>query len=243
MRLCCEYNTEKIPLSYNMMFVSLIKESLKKVNKDYYERLYNYEGKNNKKIKNFCYSVMLKNFIISNDEFKIKDRILFNVSTPDYEFGINVYNGLLNTINFDYQNKYHIKKLKIHLIKEKSIKQDQVVLKTLSPICIKDKSNNFILPDDKNYADNVNYIVNESLHSFRGYGLKKPLDFEKILMKRVVVKEKIRGFKEVTDKDIFYVNASSGIFKLTGDIEDLNLIYKLGIGFRRSQGFGMIDIV
>jgi CRISPR-associated endoribonuclease Cas6 len=62
-------------------------------------------------------------------------------------------------------------------------------------------------------------------------------------MKKVVVKENIRSSAENTDKAIFYVNAYSGIFKLSGDVEDLNYIYQGGIGYRRSQGFGMIDIV
>lgn len=242
MRLSCEFKTEKIPMANRMMVVSLIKEAIKKVNKDYYEKIYSYEGKNNKQIKNFCFAVMLKDFNINKDIIEIKDKIIVNISTSDYEFGINLYNGMLNIKEIKYKN-FTLNKIKISLLKEKFINNEQAVFKTLSPICIKNASNEFISPEDENYGKELNYIVNKSLEASRGYGLKKELIFEKVLMKKVVVKEDIRSFSENTSKNIFYVNAYSGIFKLTGDVEDLNCIYQLGLGFRRSQGFGMVEIV
>lgn len=242
MRLKCEYKTDTIPVANRMMFVSLIKEALKKTNVEYYNKIYNYEGKNNKQIKNFCFSVFLKDFTIESETILIRDKVILNISTPDYEFGINVYNGLLNMNEFIYK-QFSLKKVKISLIKEKFASNEQMLFKTLSPICIKDKFNNFIEPENKGYEEEINYISNIALESYRGYGLKKPLHFQEVQMKKVVVKESIREFTKQTDKNIFYVNAYSGIFKLTGDIEDLNFIYQSGIGFRRSQGFGMIEIV
>lgn len=225
-----------------MMFVSLIKDALSKVNKEYYERLYKYEEKNNKKIKPFSYGVMLKDFEIKGEEIIIKDRIVLNVTTADYEFGINIYNGILNTKTFKYK-EFTLERLKISLVKEKFINEEQVVFKTISPICIKDKSNNFIAPDDLGYEKELNYIVDKALTAYRGYGLKQKLQFEKVLMKKVVVKEQIKAFRETAGKENFYVNAYSGIFKLRGDVEDLNFIYQAGIGFRKGQGFGMLEIV
>lgn len=242
MRLSCEYTTEKIPVANKMLFVSLIKEAIKRVNKEYYEKLYNFEGKNNKQIKPFCFGVFLKGFKLEGDIINIEDRVVFNVSTPDYEFGINLYNGLLNINQFKYKG-FVLNKLRISLVKEKSINEEQVVFKTMAPICIKDKNNQFILPNSKIYERELNYIADKNISTFRGYGLKKPLQFQEVLMKKAVVKEEITAFKDKAQKEIFYVNAASGIFKLTGDIEDLNFIYQAGIGFRRSQGFGMVDIV
>lgn len=242
MRIICEYKSDGIPLANNMLFVSLIKEALKKVNKDYYEKLYYYGDNNNKKIKNFTFSTFLKDFNIEGDIIYIKDKLYFNISSPDYEFGINIYNGLLSMNKFIYKN-FTLNRCKISLEKEKFINSEEVIFKTMSAMCIKNKENNFLSPEDLNYGEELNYVVNKSIESFRGYGLKKELQFKSINMKKVVVKESIRNFKNITNKDIFYVNAYKGIFKLTGDIEDLNLIYQLGIGFRRSQGFGMIDIL
>lgn len=225
-----------------MMFVSLIKDALCRVNEEYYDKLYNFEGKNNKEIKPFSFAVMLKDFEMMGEEILIKDRVNLNITTPDYEFGINVYNGILNSRTFKYK-EYMLEKLKISLVKEKHINEEQVVFKTMSPICIKDKNNNFIAPDDSAYVEELNYIADKALTAYRGYGLKQKLEFEKVLMKKVVVKEDIKAFKETTGKEIFYINAYSGIFKLSGDIEDLNFIYQTGAGFRKSQGFGMLEIV
>lgn len=243
MRISCEYKVKEIPVAYRMMFVSLIKESLKRVNEGYYKNLYYYDNKNNKAMKNFCYSVMLKDFEIDKDIIKINDKIILNISTGDYEFGLNIYNGLLSAKSYTYKSQYTLNKTGIYLVKEKNINSEEMIFKTMSPICIKDKNNNFLSPNDNNYEKELNYIVDRQLLGFRGYGLKKELNFENVLMKKVVVKEEIRDFKSVTDKDTLYINAYKGIFKLTGDVEDLSAIYQMGIGFRRGQSFGMIDIV
>ena len=242
MRLKCEFKTEKIPVANRMMFVSLIKDALCKVNQEYFDKLYKFEEKNNKKIKPFSFAVMLKDFEMKGEEISIRDRMVLNITTVDYEFGINIYNGILNTKTFKYKD-FVLERLKISLVKEKMINEEQVVFKTMSPICIKDKANNFLAPDDLGYEEELNYIVDKALRSYRGYGLKQRLRFEKVLMKKVVVKEQIRAFSEIAGKDTFYVNAYSGIFKLSGDVEDLNFVYQSGIGFRKGQGFGMLEVV
>ena len=62
-------------------------------------------------------------------------------------------------------------------------------------------------------------------------------------MRKKVVKEEIEGFKENTNKDIMYVNCYHGLFNLEGDIEDLNVLLKSGLGFRRSEGYGLFEII
>lgn len=225
-----------------MMFVSLIKESIKSFNKDYLDRLYTFEGKQCKRSKPFCFATYYKDFTAEDQMLNIHDKVMLYISTPDYECGINLYNGLLNMRSFQYKG-FTLQRLKIGTIKEKNIKQEQAVFKTLSPIFIKDKENKPLTPDDENYEEELNYIVNKCLENCRGYGLKHPIKFQQILMKKTVVKEDIRKFTEETNKEVYYVNAYSGIFKLEGDVEDLNLIYQNGIGFRRNQGFGMVEVV
>lgn len=242
MRIKCEFKTDKIPLGYRMMFVSLIKNSIAKVNKQYFAELYNFQDKKNKKIKNFSFGVFLKDFKIEEDEIQIKDKVIFTLTTPDYNFGINLYNGLLKINNYKYQS-YELTKLKVSLVKEKFINSGEVVFKTLSPLIIKNKSNEFIDINNEDYEKELNYILDISLKSFRGYGLKEPISFHPVLMKKAVVKEKIADFTEITSKRYMMLNGYTGIFKLIGDTEDLNLIQKLGAGFRRSEGFGMLEMV
>lgn len=242
MRLKCEYKTSQIPVANRMMWVSLFKEALKKVNKDYYEKLYYFGEKNNKQSKNFCFSTYLKDFRIDEDLISIKDRVILNISTSDYEFGINIYNGLLQMNTFKYKG-FILEKIKISLVKENFIGCSEITVKTMSPICIKDKEGKFLSPNDENYEKELNYAANQSLINSRGYGLYEELAIEPVSIKKVVVKEDIRDFKANANKDIFYVTAYGGIFKLRGHIEDLNMIYQNGLGLRRGQGFGMIELL
>ena len=115
MRLKCEYKTEKLPLSSNMMFVSLIKEALRKSDSEYYDRLYSFNGKANKKSKNFCFSVKMKGFGIDKDIANIKDDVSLLISSPDTEFMLYLYNGLLKNCEFSYKD-YHIKKERISML-------------------------------------------------------------------------------------------------------------------------------
>lgn len=225
-----------------MLWVSLIKEALKKSNKQYYEELYVYCKGKNKKVKPFCLSTFIMDYKIERDMFWVKDRVVLNITTPDYECGINLYNGLLNIKNFKYK-EFELEKIKITLCKEKFINSEKAVFKTQSPVFIKDVNNNPLAPSDSEYVNELNFILNKELESNRGYGLKKQLEFAEIKMKKIVVKEEIREFSETTNKKNYYVNAYAGIFCLKGDIEDLNYIYQSGLGFRRSQGFGMVELI
>ncbi|SHH05527.1 CRISPR-associated endoribonuclease Cas6 [Tepidibacter thalassicus] len=243
MRLSCEFKCDRFPITYHMMIVSLIKDALKKSDENYFKKIYLYdEQKINKKPKNFCFSVFMKNFERQEDIFIINDKIIVNISTPDYEFFINIYNGLLKIKEFKYKD-FTINKVRMNILKEKNINESSVVFNTLSPICVKDKNNNPVDIEGEKFEDELNYIVDKTLQSYRGHGVKERIKFIPYKMKKVVVKQDIRNFKENTNKKYYYVNAYSGIFELKGDIQDLKDIYLLGVGFKRSQGFGMIDIL
>ena len=53
----------------------------------------------------------------------------------------------------------------------------------------------------------------------------------------------IKPFKTVVNTFGNKITGNVGIYQLTGDVHILNLLYQLGIGSRRSQGFGMYEIV
>lgn len=243
MRIKIEINTNRIPLSYRMPIVSMIKNTLEKYSPEYYKKLYFFENKKNKKIKPFTFSVFLEDYQMEKEEINIKEKIYLVISTPDTELFINIYNGLLKMSKYTYNNKFTLSIGKIILLREKPINSEETIFKVLSPIVIKDKSGKFLNVEDEKYVNELNYISDLSLKTYRGFGLTKPLKFEQVDYEKVVVKEKISGFKEVTKKDTFYITGYKGIFKLTGDKEDLRLLYELGIGYRRSQGFGNVEVI
>lgn len=242
MILKTDFETKKFPCCYNSLGISIIKESLKASDEEYYNKLYFYNGKSNKATKNFSYSVFIKDYTIEGDEFIVNDKVTIYLSTPDLEFGLKMYNGLIKKKEYQYKG-YQLKIIKVDLIKEKKITKEEAVFKTLSPICIKNKEGKFLDIDHSEYVKELNYITNIILKNYRGYGLKTVLKFKNLDMKKVVVKEPLREFKKVTNREYQYVNAFKGKFVLYGDIEDLNDIYKLGIGFKRGQAFGNLDVL
>ncbi len=242
MRIKVELQCGKFPRFYNPLGVSLIKEAIKKSNEEYFRKLYFYKDKSNKQSKNFTFSFYIKNYEIEEDNFIIKDKVIMYISTPDLELGLNIYNGFINTKIFRYKH-YEISRYKISLVKESEIFEEEAIFNTLSPICIKDISGKFIDVSNDNYVKELSYITNTILKNYRGYGLKKELKFENLNLKKVVVKEALREFKNRTNKEYQFVNSYKGMFKLIGDKEDLNDIYKLGLGHKRNQGMGNIEVL
>lgn len=242
MRIRCIFRCDKLPISYRMLFVSFIKEALKNSSEEYYKKLYKYENKANKKTKNFCFAVYLNNFRRDDDILNINGSVELNISSPDEEFIVNLYNGMLRIKEFEYK-KFKTLRKNILLIQEKSINGDKVVFKTLSPIYIKNQNNDALSPEDDSYEKYLNYISDITLQNYRGYGLVRKLKFTPLKLEKVVIKEKIKVFTEQTGKEYMYINAYKGNFILEGDKKDLEDIYKLGAGYRRNQGFGMVEVI
>lgn len=243
MRLKISYKVSKIPNSYRMMIVSLIKKALSDYDYELFEQLYSYNNTSkNKKSKDFVFSVFINDYKKVGDEF-ITDEISLNLSSPNKQLMIHLYNALLRLNEFSYNGDYVLKKKDIKIIPVKSVKSDFVIFKTMSPIVVKNKENIFLDIDNPEYIECLNYIIDTSLKNYRGVGLREPIELIPIDMKKVVVKESIKSFREKTSKNHIYINSYKGVFAIKGSVFDLNDIYMLGIGFRRNQGFGMIDIV
>ncbi len=242
MRLKCDFKVDKLPLSHNMMFVSLIKEALRKSDQAYYDKLYNFNGKANKKSKNFCFSVRMNDYEIDGDIAKVKNGVSLLVSSPDAEFILYLYNGILKSNEFKYKD-FCIKRERISMVKEKNPDSGEAIFKTLSPICIKNNQNYFLKIEDDGYEKELNYIADRVLENYRGRGLEEKLVFQNVKMKKVVVRQDIRAFEEKSGRDYLFVNSYEGIFKLSGNAVDLRDLCSLGIGFKRNQGFGMLELV
>jgi CRISPR-associated endoribonuclease Cas6 len=153
-----------------------------------------------------------------------------------------LYNGIIKSKEFCYKD-YTLKIQKVYHKQHKHIQKTPVLLKTASPIWIKDKNNQSIEIEDPRYIIELNYICNEILEAYRGEGLIQALELEPVDMRKKVVKQAIRAFSENTSKDTYYTNCYEGVFKLKGNLLDLNDLLQLGLGFRRSAGYGLIEMV
>ena len=193
---------KKIPMGNRFMICSLIKKAIEKGDKDLFEKIYLYEDKKNKKIKDFTFSIFLNDFDTKDTYIEVNGDINVTVSTN---------NSL-------------------------------ITCKTLSPIFIRDRAGKAIDINDSKFQEVLNYICNLYIKNYRGDGLRQELKISPINMRKVVIKEEITGFKEITGKEFIYIDSYKGLFNLEGDISDLQILLEAGIGFRRSEGLGLIDL-
>ena len=242
MRIECVFRTEKIPVSYQYMFASIVKGAISTFSKEKFDEIYHYDDKKTKQSKSFTFSVFMKKFELAGEHFELKDDLKFILSTPDSELMLYIYNGLLSQKEYQYKG-YQLSLVRVNLLKEQLPEKSEAIFKTLSPIAIKDKDGKFLAPDADEYGLTLNYVSNQTLQNVRGYGLKEPLIFTPIDMKRQVVKLKHEEFATLNDQHILYVNAYRGMFKLEGAPEDLAFLTQTGIGFRRSSGFGNVQFL
>lgn len=264
MRIKITLETPMIPFLYRHRILSLIKEALKKSDKDYKDFLYK-----NKITKPFTFNLVpplnkeIKEGEIQIDNnFTVKDYIFYSkdsyfnlfISSADYRFVITLYNGLKNLKTFDfssYENMLvngekvilHIKR--VNVLNEKPIRGNSVVFKTNAPIIVEDKNDNPVLFSDKNFEKELNEITDRILSSphIKGKGLEKPLKFEPIKMGKQVIKHTLKSFREKTGKPVMYLTGNTGVFRLSGHPKDLEPLYKIGIGNRTGQGFGMVEVL
>lgn len=243
MRIKCKIKTKKLPISYHSLFISLIKKALSVVDYEYYYNLYHYDtDKANKKSKNFTFCVLFDSYELINDEFVINENnfVYFKLSSKDMKFIMNLYNGLLKTKKFKYKD-YELEILSIVKEIEKVIKENKINCYFKSPLVLKNKAGKFIDCNDVEFEDELNYYADMNLKNYRGHGLKRRLIVSNINMKKTVIKEKNDKF--ALKDNTLYINASLGNLQLEGDILDLQDLYGIGLGARRSQGYGYFDIL
>ncbi|OUM88537.1 MAG: CRISPR-associated endoribonuclease Cas6 [Bacillus thermozeamaize] len=237
MRLFCSFQISELPIAYRMGLVSLIKESLRISDEDYYMRLY--EGR--QQTKPFVFAPFLKNFRIENDQIHL-DECHLTISSPDHEFLLHLYNGLQKMKRFDYK-QYVFNRKAIRLLPEVTIREPSVVFRTQSPLLVEDENGKPIAPYSPEYELHLQYLADLILRAYRGYGLESPLRVKPLQMKKVVIKERNHEFEDrFGQSQYLFFTAYQGRLLMTGHPEDLQLLYQLGLSKRRNQGFGLLQV-
>lgn len=276
MRIKINIKTPKLPILYRHRFMALIKEALKNSDPEYKDFLY--PDKNNeisKRVKPFTFNISFpkartdkKEKIIIDDGVEVEEKVFYfepdayiswYISSSNYEFIMNLYNGLLSIKSFNFNDDITLKLEHCYILKEKQISEDQVVFKTNSPILIEDSNENKnkpLLPINEdgsplneselnNFNSHFNEIHDRILKDLRheSPGLFRKLELIPFSMRKQIVKHTIRGFRKHTQKPVMILTTFQGNFKLIGDPRDLQMLYQIGIGLRTGQGFGMVEVV
>lgn len=260
--------------------MALIKEALDRSDAGYKQLLYPAGNSvKSKQVKPFAFSVVTpsgkifrREKIVIDDTFEIEDTVFyftsdsflsFYVSSPDYQFMMNLYNGLLDMKEFRFGNGITLKLEKVFMLNEKKICGDKVTFRTNSPVLIEDKDGKPLLPFQAPSASiphppafNLQYFNNHfnethdriledirAENGEKGHGLYREIEFIPVNLKKQVVKHTLQGFREKTGKPYMTLTTFQGCFALKGDPRDLQMLYQIGIGLRTGQGFGMVEAV
>ncbi|MEM5810212.1 MAG: CRISPR-associated endoribonuclease Cas6 [Candidatus Aenigmatarchaeota archaeon] len=254
MRIFCKIELKEntpIPNNFRQGVVSLIKEAIKRGSDDG-ELFYRFWYSTNKP-KPFTFSAF---FPLKS----VEGRSVFNggffkliISTNNIDFLVRFYNGILELDKTGYYLYGQPIKLKhCNFLPEKRFSNEVVKFKTLSPFLIRD-------PKDGDYylypIKMTNYIDTkfQKFKYWKGIDIK---DFERELEENITIntksKVKILDFELHNVVPVFCGSKRSNFsvtypgikasFKIEAEKEILKLIYDIGIGARRSEGFGMLEV-
>ncbi|MCX7589783.1 MAG: CRISPR-associated endoribonuclease Cas6, partial [Patescibacteria group bacterium] len=252
----------KIPSDYRRYISSLIKESFKRSGEDgniFFEKFF---SKNKPKPYTFSVVFPIKEY---KDKFFIlrENYFNFNFSSADYEFLLRIYNGLLKLRDgFKiFNDNIEVESFKLFLKPNYTFKEE-VIFKTLSPVLIrnpKDGDRYFVLKGLLNgkkfkYAEETEEeeiieALKLNLKSLIKMGIDRKLLDPGAENINIDIKM-LSGFKlspsaHSSNKSNFFITlpAMRGQFQFKSNPEIIKFLYETGIGARRSEGFGMVEVV
>lgn len=265
MRFCCRIKLKKanesvlIPTDYRKYISSMIKEAFKLSGEDG-ETFLN-ENFNSNKMKPYTFSVYFPIKEISQEKFVLQDdNFLFNFSSSDYEFLMRIYNGLLKIKNgfklFD--DEITVERF-ILQIKPDYTFQDKILFKTLSPFLVRDLKDGdyYLLPEgllkDKKFKyakeckkEEFVEALKKSIINLAQEYLKEKFEEKKEIIINILWESlKLSPAAHSSNKSNFSITLPGirGCLEINAQSELLKLIYDTGIGARRSEGFGMLEVV
>ena len=233
----------EIKMDYAGSLLSLMKLGLSKTDPELFHELYDQHT-----LKHFATSVYFPSARFNHDKITLsrENKLVLYFSTSNLKLVTAFYNAftylhlqsqkarkhLVKPIMFD--DKYIADVWKPYRVKDQKITKSEQLFKTVSPIVIEDGSKCFLSCTDQSNLDEYNralrYAINAKVKSNPELaGLVDSFKFEPISTKKTVKRE----FN-------MCVEATLGMFKLTGDPELLNYLQENGLGIKTGTFNGMI---
>ena len=240
MRIIVKLQLERpeLPKDFRPVFVSFIKNNLTKYGQLFFDEYYK---DRNTIAKRFTFGVrMNRRQFKQNHIYLGGDIITFTLSTADLKEGAILYNSIVENKAADFplpnRNKMKILTVKTEMLPK--IEMNEIVIKMLSPLVIRehDRSSNvdtYIDCTCEHFAESVKRIVQGQIEIF---GLQECLINGFSILP-------VKAKKTVITTFDYHIDASLGVFKLNGCSELLDFLYHAGLGSRRSQGFGMFEVL
>lgn len=231
---------KEIPSDYRRKIISFLKKSFESYNKDIFNKYYKDKDPIEKP---YTFSVYLGKAIFSKDIIVLEnDKIYFTFSTIDMEVGLHFYNAVIGTkgkeFYLDDENNMTLEDIK--LIKEKVIKANEVIFKTLSPILIREHNKDTNRDWYYSFEDQDSIgLLKESMsyQAVNYFGTTAAKDVDEIVIKDLHMKKIVINHYGVM------VTGNVGTFQMEGKQYLLDYFYKAGVSSKKSEGFGLCNIV
>lgn len=241
-----------IPGDYRSHILSLIKEAFllsENENDDFFAKNYS-----SNVTKPFTFSTFIPTSRNNGNLVLNGDFISFHFSSNDYEYLMRIYNGLLGIRNFElFGSKVTLKRFFVHPQKKFT---HSMTLKTLSPLLVRslDDGDYYLVPEEI-YSDKFKYAlksdlntVKETLKTSTTALAKKYLSIEnggiEIEILKVALAPSSYSSKNKNGHPFkITLPALKGILKISADPQIIEMLYDIGIGARRSEGFGMVEVI
>lgn len=234
MRIILDYeiSPDVIPKNYGRAFISLIKKLIQETD----TLLFNdYYGQH--KLKPFTFGTYFPQLQGNEDDkLKVGELVKVNFSSSSIQLATNIYNGFLKVKEHTWQNNGSsilFKPVRAFLLPNRRIDKEEIVVKTLSPLLVNNigDSNKFLLPGEDGFLEGLEFAVRECAKEFLNDDSDFPFEFEVKAWRRRV----LYHYKKMP--------STTGIFTIKSKPEILQMIYDVGLGIHRSQGFGMLEVV
>jgi CRISPR-associated endoribonuclease Cas6 len=233
-----ELKNENLPLDYRPAIISLFKNSLTVYDNGKHFNAYYEIGKD----KPFTFAVGIPNSKFTREKILVENKkINITFSTNDIATGIVFFNALMMQKNkpypLPYENAMIVKNILIE--REYQITTNTINVMFKSPLCVREhsKENN----KDVYYSyekEGFNEVLNKVLElQIANSNILPTSILDGFSMKPIGCK------KTVIRHHSQFIEATIGMFNLTGNIALLNYLYTSGVASRKSSGFGLIEII
>lgn len=231
-----EMDTDWLVKDYRRIFMSLIKSVFSAYEPALCISLYGTEEQKRKVNKPFTFSIYFPSFKeISGSRINCGNQVNLFFSSDNEILVIAFYNGIRQKkeIIIGENQPIKFKVTNTRLLSVKKIKADKIVFKTLSPILVNEKGDNlrFISPTHPDFDRVFKTIILNQAEVFNVRCNESDLAIEIHSMKKLP----LTHYNQT-------MTSWLGEFTMQAPKEVLQLVYDTGIGVRRSQGFGMLEI-
>jgi CRISPR-associated endoribonuclease Cas6 len=231
-----DINTDWMVKDYRRIFMSLIKTGFHNYDPVLYANLYGTEYQKKKMTKPFTFSIHFPDYKeISGNKIICGSRVSVFFSSNSESLATAFHNGLKQSKRIEVGKTQPIifSLSGIRLLPLKKISSDKVLFKTLSPVLVNEKGNNlmYIPPTHPAFDKEFRYIISNQAKNFNVPCEESELSIEISSMKKLP----LTHYNQT-------MTSWLGEFTMEAPRNVLQLVYDTGIGVRRSQGFGMLEI-